>query len=184
VVSERLKEMVDRADELGVHGLLFQHIVLCPTRTWLHYHRIDCAHLNRYMQRGLWISETTYPRDRDRGIGLGVYPDQIDWANRTVSEVKSAKRPDSAARAQLLFYMAVLEVSTGEAWMGLLRTPTSRRIQKLVLDGQTETWLLGLFEELVAVLGRSRPPQRVEKPLCVGCSYRLLCWGQTTEEES
>ncbi|MBX6396540.1 MAG: Dna2/Cas4 domain-containing protein [Alicyclobacillaceae bacterium] len=184
MVSERLKDMLCLAEELGIHGLLFQHISLCPTRAWLHYHRVDCAHLNRHMQRGLWVNATTYERERDRVMGIGIHPDQIDWANRTVSEVKSAKRPDDAGRLQLLFYVAVLTASTGESWTGLLRTPTSRRIQKVYLDANGESLLLTKFEELVSVIRQPRPPQKVEKPVCVGCSYRLLCWGQTTEEES
>ncbi|MCL6576735.1 Dna2/Cas4 domain-containing protein [Kyrpidia sp.] len=184
MVSERLKNMLYQAEELGIHGLLFQHITLCEVRAWLHYHRIDCAHLNRHMQRGLWVSATTYERRRDRVLGLGIYPDQIDWADRTVSEVKSAKRPDDAGRLQLLFYVAVLEASTGESWTGLLRTPTSRRVQRVCMDRQAEDLLLAKFEELVSVLRQPRPPQKTEKPVCTGCSYRLLCWGQTTEEES
>ena len=89
VSSEALAALLQRAEELGVHGLSFQHIVLCPTRAWLHYHRLDCAHLNRYMQLGLLLHE----RSADN-LTYGIYglaPDRVDWSRREVSEIKKSR---------------------------------------------------------------------------------------------
>ena len=67
------EHLVAECDRLGIHGLLFQHIHLCLTRTWLHYHRIDCAHLNRHMQTGLFIHATTYGgRGAQADLGFGL----------------------------------------------------------------------------------------------------------------
>ncbi len=183
MVSERLITLLEQAEQKGVHGLLFQHIVLCPTRAWLHYHRVDCAHLNRFMQRGSWVHATAYEGMQDRVVGLGIHPDRIDWNALTVSEVKSAKRPDDASRLQLLFYVSVMTAASDEEWSGLLRTPASRRIERIVFDQAAEEWLIIKFNELVSVLEQPRPPQKTGKPICSGCSYRLLCWGKSTEED-
>lgn len=81
MVSPEISEMLNQTQDLGVHGLMFQHVLLCPTRTWLHYHRVDCAHLNRHMQRGLWSHGTSYSGTLDRVANFGIRPDQVDWGS-------------------------------------------------------------------------------------------------------
>lgn len=122
-----LKEIVDGAARMGVYGLSFQHVVLCPTRTWLHYHRIDCAHLNRYMQNGVLLHKTSYGGKLNYISSFGIQPDQVDWPSRTVSEVKRSRSSDESSEMQLLFYMAVLMDATQAPWIGLLRLTNTRR---------------------------------------------------------
>lgn len=179
-----LVDLVDRAERLGVHGLLFQHSALCDTRVWLHHRRVDCAHLNRFMQRGLWVDRTTYTDVTDHVSGVGIRPDQINWPDRTVSEVKSSRRPTDAARLQLLFYMAVLTVATCTSWTGVLRFPATRRIERLTLDEQARVTLGDALDQIAEIIARPSPPAKSGKPICSGCSYRLLCWGLTTEDET
>ncbi len=58
-----LEHILTECDRLGINGLLFQHIHLCPTRTWLHNHCIDFTHLNRPKQAGLLLHATAYGTD-------------------------------------------------------------------------------------------------------------------------
>ncbi len=37
-MNNPLSRLLQESENLNINGLLFQHIVLCPTRTWLHYH--------------------------------------------------------------------------------------------------------------------------------------------------
>lgn len=181
VSSEALVTLLQRAEELGVHGLSFQHIVLCPTRTWLHYHRLDCAHLNRHMQLGLLLHE--------HGVGnltyglYGLAPDRVDWSRREVSEIKKSRSHEAALVNQLLFYVAALAVATGQAWRGVLRYTASRRTKAFDLD---ETAIRQLQQSLTALDGvvqLSNPPPHERKSVCRGCSYALLCWGEATDDE-
>lgn len=183
MVSERLANLVQRAERLGVHGLLFQHVALCPTRVWLHHRRIDCAHLNRFMRMGLWLERTSYEGHWEQTGGLGIRPDQVEWNAHIVSEVKSSRGPTRAAKLQLLFYVAQLEVATGERWTGLLRFPRTRRVQRVELDSRWEDELEEALRQIEAIVRAAIPPPKQARPICVGCSYRMLCWGASTEDE-
>jgi CRISPR-associated exonuclease Cas4 len=181
-VLEALNSLVREAEELGVHGLSFQHILLCPTRTWLHYHRLDCAHLNRHMQLGLLLHEHGLSNTLSQSL-YGLSPDRIDWARREVSEIKKSRSHEAALMNQLLFYLAALTVATGHIWRGVLRYTASRRTQAVLLDPPAILQLQNSLARLREVLRQPRPPAQQDKPVCRGCSYRLLCWGKSTEDE-
>lgn len=177
---EALAGLMNQAEELGVHGLSFQHIQLCPTRTWLHYHRLDCGHLNRHMQLGLLLHE------RDSGLNQGLYglsPDRVDWSKREVSEIKKSRSHEAALVNQLLFYLAALTVATGQPWRGVLRYTASRRTKTILLAAPAVLQLQESFSRLREVIFLPHPPPKADKPVCQGCSYRLLCWGESTDDE-
>src|SRR2546422_6181604 len=177
------EHLVTECDQLGIHGLLFQHIHLCPTRTWLHYHRIDCAHLNRHMQAGLFVYATAYGgRGMRADFGFGISPDILDFQNLEISEVKKSSSHEHATIAQLRFYLAVMEQTTGQRWTGILRYPTSRRTKRLPLDAQAKTELLTDFAHIKTVIAQPQPPPPIAKPICKHCSYRMLCWQESTED--
>lgn len=177
---EMLTSFLQEADALGVHGLSFQHILLCPTRAWLHYHRLDCAHLNRHMQLGILLHEQDSTMDQRL---YGLSPDRIDWSKREVSEIKKSRSHEAALVNQLNFYLAALIAATGYPWRGVLRYTTSRRTKTVVLDLAAILQLKASLAQLREVLKQPRPPAQQNKPVCRGCSYHLLCWGEFTEDE-
>lgn len=177
-----LDEFLAEADRLNINGLLFQHIQLCQTRTWLHYHRIDCAHLNRHMQSGLLLHETSYGGAGQSEFGYGIAPDMIDWPHFEISEIKQSRSREDAAILQLQFYLAIMIGATGRLWSGVLRYPRSRRVKKIVFDDQAKANLLAALQRIKTVLSLPCPPAKEPKPLCQHCAYRLLCWGKSTED--
>jgi len=177
-----LDGFLTEADRLNINGLLFQHIQLCQTRAWLHYHRVDCAHLNRHMQLGLLLHETSYEGAGQSEFGYGIAPDMIDWTHLEVSEIKKSRSREDAAILQLQFYVAIMIGATDQLWSGVLRYPRSRRVKQIVFDDQTKADLLAALERIKAVIGLSCPPPKELKSLCKHCSYRLLCWGESTED--
>lgn len=174
---------LQQTDDHNLHGLLFQHIELCETRTWLHYHRIDCAHLNRHMQAGLLLHDTAYGGEAARGLaGFGIKPDMLDFARREVSEVKRSRSNEAAAVGQLRFYLAVLERASGQAWTGILRYPQSRRTKRMAFDDAQRAAFAQAVQRIIRVIQQPRPPAKQGKPLCAECSYRMVCWQQSTED--
>ncbi|MBK1717848.1 Dna2/Cas4 domain-containing protein [Thiocystis violacea] len=178
-----LIELVQEAERRELHGLLFQNIVLCPLRAWLHHQRVDCAHLNRHMRRGLADQEGRYRGKIAQWGDLGIAPDLVDFNAAEISEVKSSRSFPDASKAQLLFYMAVLSVNTGRSWRGALRFPGARRVERLTLDTAAQQWLMGLARQLIAVLDAEESPKPQRTGVCDDCSYRLLCWGRSTDDE-
>lgn len=177
-----LAEIMRESGELGIHGLSFQHVLLCPTRAWLHYHRLDCAHLNRHMQLGLLLHEHSADQALSQSL-YGLSPDRVDWGKREVSEIKKSRSHEGALANQLLFYVAALTVATGQVWRGVLRYTASRRTKSVVLDAAAVRQLRDSLARLREVLALPRPPKQEDKPVCKGCSYRLLCWGLSTDDE-
>jgi len=179
---DALSNLLQEAEALSVHGLSFQHILLCPTRTWLHYHRLDCAHLNRHMQLGLLLHGQGGSNLLSQNL-YGLSPDRVDWAKREVSEIKKSRSHEAALTNQLLFYVAALTIATGQVWRGVLRYTASRRTKTILLDLPAILQLQQSLTRLREVLALPQPPAKAEKSVCQGCSYRLLCWGQSTDDE-
>ncbi|OUD13075.1 Dna2/Cas4 domain-containing protein [Thioflexithrix psekupsensis] len=179
----QVSELLAEAEALNVHGLMFQHIALCETRAWLHYYRIDCAHLNRHIQAGILLHETAYEGEASQPFwGFGIHPDCLDNDKREVSEVKKSKSHESASIAQLRFYLAVLVHTTQQEWSGVLRYPKSRRIKRIVFDVDAQTAFIQDFERIKQVIACFSPPAKIEQPLCQNCSYRIVCWQKSTED--
>jgi len=180
LLSPQLTTLLTEAETLNLHGLSFQHITLCETRTWLHYHKIDCAHLNRHMQMGILLHETAYGGEAARPFfGFGINPDCVDQAKKEISEVKKSKSHEFAAVMQLQFYLAVMMQATGEEWTGVLRYPKSRRVKHIQFD---EAGLIAAFLSIKQVITRTQPPRKQVLYLCTHCSYRMLCWQESTED--
>ena len=68
-IPPKIIEFSRLVEKEGLHGLHFQHIVLCTRRAWFHLNRIDYAHLDERMANGTVMHETSRPRDPlHRGI--------------------------------------------------------------------------------------------------------------------
>lgn len=175
--------LVAEAETHGIHGLLFQNVCLCSVRLWLHYNRVDCAHLNRHMQRGLTDQGAHYAGKVGAVQGIGIAPDMLDFKNHVVSEVKIRKSFPHASRAQLLYYMVVLSINTGILWSGRLRYPSTRRVETVELTEENQRWLIELFGHIQIIIAHAAPPKKVKQRLCQDCSYRILCWQRSTDDE-
>ena len=183
-MTEQLALALELAEEQGYHGLLYQHINLCPTRTWLHFHHIDCAHLNRYMQMGSSLHRTAYQGRLDNLWGLGIRPDSVDFVHHVVSEVKHSRSFVEASVLQLGFYLSVLTDATGVEWEGRLRYPALRKVRTVTLTNEIQQEIVLATYRIHQTVTLSKPPDKQNKPLCVACSYRLLCWGVGTEDQA
>lgn len=182
MVTAGLVEALELAETQGYHGLLYQHITLCPTRTWLHFHHVDCAHLNRHMQKGTILHQSTYRGQLDRVWGLGIRPDAVDFSRHLVNEVKNSRSFGAASILQLGFYLAVLTVATQTLWEGRLRYPSLRKVTPVVLTRGLQEDVAAATHQIHKIVSLPTPPVKVLKPLCTACSYRLLCWGLSTED--
>ncbi|RKZ35417.1 MAG: hypothetical protein DRQ41_15980 [Gammaproteobacteria bacterium] len=180
--NSKVSSMLKECEQQGINGLLFQHIVLCPTRTWLHYHRIDCAHLNRHMQAGIFLHETAYGGVGAHYFGSGISPDMLDFKKREISEIKKSKSHEMASISQLLFYILAIQQATMQTWTGILRYPNSRRTKRIELDKQAKLNLLNAFEQITTIIVQPQPPEKISKTICKHCSYRMLCWFESTED--
>lgn len=164
--------VVDRAD---LHGLAFQHLALCRRRAWLHLHRVDYAHLDARMQRGLALHDASRPRDRSVAGLIGMAPDRIDWAARRVHEAKGGAGAADAVSRQGAFYALMLWAAQGVPWRAAAHILPARRERAIPIGPASVEQMVEAAETLERLRHESAPPRVAFTPFCASCSYRHLC---------
>ena len=172
----RFAAVVERAE---LSGLAFQHLQLCRRRAWLHLHRIDYAHLDDAMQRGLALHEVSRPRDRSVVGLIGLAPDRVDWENRRVVEAKGGAGAVAAVGRQAAFYALMLWAAQGarkdRPWSAAAHILTAKRERPVPLDARLVTQMVADAETLDGLRREAVPPNVSFTPFCGRCSYRFLC---------
>ena len=173
-ILQKARYLRELAEEIGLHGLYFQHVALCRRRAWLHLMRATHAVHDKRVRRGLALHHTE-KRPTDVPRGLGIVPDAIDFERRVVIEKKGGFGAREAVARQALFYAAFMTGATGELWRAEVQVYGSRK--KTTYD-LTES----ILDQLIRDAQDSRelmdgpPPTARPIPLCNACSCNLLCW--------
>ncbi len=171
----RITAFAKIVEDNELHGLVFQHLALCPRRAWLHLQRIDYAHLETRMALGTVAHEISRPRDSSVAGLMGIAPDRIDWTNAIVVEAKNGAGAADAVGLQTLFYALLLTAATGRAWRAENDILSTRRSRAVRIDDIAIDRMLALASEAAALLELAWPPKVERKPICDTCSYRFLC---------
>ena len=173
---QRFAAVVERAE---LSGLAFQHLHLCRRRAWLHIHRIDYAHLDAAMQRGIALHDASRPRDHSVAGLIGLTPDRVDWENRCVFEAKGGAGAADAVGRQAAFYALMLWAAQGahadRPWSAVAHILPSKRERPVPIDAALVAQMVVDAEALNALRQDPRPPSVPFTPFCAHCSYRFLC---------
>lgn len=159
----------------GLHGLAFQHAALCRRRAWLHLHRIDYAHLDSRMQRGLALHDASRPRDHSVEGLIGLAPDRIDWLRRCVHEAKGGAGAPHAVARQAVFYALMLWAAQGVPWTAVTDILPARRQRPAPITAALINEMLATVADLAALRRAGQAPPAVVTAFCAACSYRYLC---------
>jgi CRISPR-associated exonuclease Cas4 len=170
--ARRFAAIVTRAD---LSGLAFQHLALCRRRAWLHLQRIDYAHLDERMQRGLALHEASRPRDHSVAGLIGLAPDRVDWSRRQVYEAKGGAGAADAVSRQGAFYALMLWAAQGKPWQAVAHILPAKRERPIALDPKMVDEMLEAAEVLEALRNTADPPAVAFTTFCMQCSYRHLC---------
>ena len=175
-ILQKARCLRELAEERGLHGLYFQHVVLCRRRAWLHLMGATHAVRHSRVRRGLALHQTE-KRPGDAPQGLGIAPDAIDFKRRVVIERKGSAGASAAVSRQALFYAAFMTGASGELWMAEVHIYGSRAKISYHL---TEDVLDGLIRDARGsrdLMTEPAPPAR-RISLCDACSCNLLCWDE------
>ena len=152
---------------------------ICHRKLWLFHHGLSFQHTHDNVQDGTLLHLSAYPQraKRFREIQLdGVKIDFYDPVDRVVHEIKRSQKMDPASRAQLQYYLRVLERHGVAGPTGVLEYPTLRRTETVVLTetdrAAVETWEAGVAD----VVTQPRCPPVINKPFCQQCSYYEFCY--------
>ena len=175
-VLEKARCLRELAEELGLHGLYFQHIALCRRRAWLHLMGATHAARNLRVRRGLALHQTE-KRPDDVPTGLGIAPDAIDFEQRVVIERKGGVGAREAVSRQALFYAAFMTAATGDLWRAEVQVYGSRKKTTYELTESVLDLLIRDARDARSLM-EGPPPRANRIPLCNSCSCNLLCWDE------
>lgn len=165
----------ERVERLNLHGLHFQHIVLCKRRAWMYLHGVNFAQWYSRVALGSAKHLTSYQRDRST-IGLfGLAPDRIDWKKYIVHENKGSGGAVEAANLQSAFYALMLSIATGKTWKTMVHILSTRSKRSLELDEDMLASLQSAAGELEQLARSCNVPSASRKKLCVACSFAIFC---------
>lgn len=165
----------ERVDGLGLHGLHFQHVVLCERRAWMYLHGINFAQWYGRVATGAARHRASYARDHSVEGLMGLAPDRIDWDERVVYENKGTGGAVAASDNQTAFYAVMLSIATGEPWRAVTHVLSTRRRREVPLDENRLEALWRASERLAVLARRETPPPATRIRLCKTCSLAGFC---------
>lgn len=157
-VPNQVREFAAVAEREDLHGLPFQHVAICDRRAWFHLQRIDYAHLDERMQKGLALNDAYRPRDASVEGLFGLSPDRIDWKNRIVVEAKGGAGAKEAVSMQTAFYAIMLWARTGQPWRAQNDIIPAKRRRDVEVDLDVVQSMLDIANKLVGIKKRPSPP--------------------------
>jgi CRISPR-associated exonuclease Cas4 len=167
-----LVAIIERAELDGLH---FQHVALCRRRAWFHLHRLRYDHLDERMRKGTVMHEHSKARDKSIEGLMGLAPDRIDWATRTVYEAKGSAGAADAVSRQNAFYALLMWAAQRKPWLAVTDLIASRRTRPIAIDQDMVDSMTTDALDLEHLKKAHTPPVVRYKPLCGKCSFQRLC---------
>lgn len=162
-----------------VTGTQIAYYHLCHRKLWLFAHNIKMEQHSELVGEGKFIDEHSYLKRAERWQELsieGIKIDHFDAQRGIVREVKKSRKKENAHRAQLLYYLYVLERNGIPVSHGLLEYPKLRQTEEVWLTDENRE-VIPLWEaEVVRITQLESCPGLVKKPICKNCSYYEFCF--------
>ena len=164
----------------------YHHV--CNRKLWLFSHGIQMEHTSELVHEGKLIGENTYSQRSERytevafSIALGegregaVKIDFYDAKEKVVHEIKKSNRIDSAHRAQVKFYLYVLERNGVEGVRGVLEYPKLRHTEGVELGAEDRGLIESWVEDIFRIVENEVCPKVIDKPVCKNCAYCEFCY--------
>lgn len=168
-------EFYEEVDRLGLHGLHFQHVVLCKRRAWMYLHHINFAQWHSRVQTGTARHAASYSRDLSTQGLMGLAPDRIDWENRIVYENKGTAGAVEASSDQTAFYAVMLSLTTGQEWRAVTHVLSTRRRREVPLNDEQLKRLWDSLNSLKKLASIENVPKAKRIRLCSSCSLAGFC---------
>jgi len=162
---------------MRISGVMVQYYVACTRELWFFTHQINMNYDNDDILTGRLIHERSYAKER-KNIQLdGVCFDIVHQGEENVVfEIKKSSKLSEPALYQLYYYLYYLKHVFGQEFTGVVLYPKERRREVLRLDEEKEIEIANILRGIEEVAAMEKPPKRVKKPYCKGCSYYELCF--------
>lgn len=152
---------------------------VCHRELWLHANEVRMEHTSDVVYEGKLIGENTYPQRPDKYTEVefdGIKIDFYDAKNKIVHEIKKSDKIEVAHRAQVKYYLWVLERNGIEGATGILEYPKQRHTEKVELTDEDRAKIPEWIAEIERIIASDNCPKVINKPICKTCSYFDFCY--------
>ena len=164
---------------MNITGTHIAYLHTCHRKLWLFANGIQMEHNSDIVAEGKLIAETTYLDRARRYTELaieGIKIDFYDAKNKVVHEVKKSDKVEHAHKAQVVYYLYVLDKNGIKEPTAILEYPKLKQRETIDWNeefiGQAKEW-----EAKVATIAASENcPELIQKNICKKCSYYELCY--------
>ena len=152
---------------------------ICRRKLWLFSNSITMEQTSDLVTEGKLIGESTYLQRAERYTEVefeGVKIDFYDAKNRVVHEIKKSSKIEEAHRAQVKYYLWVLENNGIAGARGILEYPKQRHTEGVELTDEDRVLIPKWLTEVSKIIEAETCPKVINKPVCKNCSYYEFCY--------
>lgn len=161
---------------MGTH-IVYLHV--CHRKLWLFANEIRMEHTSDVVSEGKWIGETTYTQRSQQFQELEIGGSKIDFYDarrKIVHEVKKSDKAEQAHRAQVKYYLWLLEREGIIGATGILEYPKQRKTEQVELTDDDRLRIPQWIAEIERIISSNQCPPTINKPVCKRCSYYEFCY--------
>jgi CRISPR-associated exonuclease Cas4 len=166
---------------MHITGTQVAYYHLCHRKLWLFANSINMEQHSELVAEGKFIDEHSYARRAQRWQELeieGIKIDHYEPEEGIVLEVKKSRKKEEAHRAQLLYYLFVLERNGVPVSHGKLEYPTLRQTEEVWMTDEDRRLIPLWEEEITRIVQQEACPPLVKKGICKNCSYYEFCYAE------
>ena len=152
---------------------------ICHRKLWLFSNSITMEQTSDLVTEGKLIGESTYPQRAERYTEVefqGVKIDFYDAKNKVVHEIKKSAKIEEAHRAQVKYYLWILEQNGIEGATGILEYPKQRHTEGVELTEEDRVLIPQWIDAITKIVENEQCPKVINKPVCKNCSYFDFCY--------
>lgn len=164
---------------MSVTGTHIAYLHTCHRKLWLFANGIQMEHSSDLVAEGKLIGETTYPERAVKYTELEVGSIKIDYydaKNRVIHEIKKSNKMEPAHKAQLKYYLYMLEQIGITDATGILEYPKLRKSNTIRLSDEDRSDIKRWIMECESIIEQSDCPPLEKKTICRKCSYFEFCY--------
>ncbi len=162
--------------ELLITGTQVNYYFICKTKLWLFSRSITMEQESDLVRLGKLLHEHSY-EDKEKDVIFKRIV--IDFVRKgdyiEIHEVKKSDRLEFAHLNQVLYYIYYLK-KHGIKAKAVINYPKLKRRIFLKLDGEKESFIENILEDIKRIVSLKSPPKPKRKGYCKSCAYYELCF--------
>ncbi len=159
-----------------ITGVMVNYYFHCKRQLWLFANNVEMEQTSELVLIGKVLSEFFYKeKDKNLQIDNTIAIDWFDYRDGIIHEVKKSDSFEEGHIWQVKYYIFYLRKKGVEA-RGKINYPKLRKTLDVVLSDDDLEKMGDILNDIARIIRQDKPPEKIERSKCKGCSYFQLCW--------